>query len=108
MIDLHEAYGEFLQTYTRTRYVITNTFDGEVRVGTDLDIIAYIHPDDYEKQVYNEQAQRYEERIKIFVDLNVDITVGDEVVYFGRKYKVVADSAKVVGNYKKLLAELVQ
>lgn len=107
MIDLHEAYGEFLETYTRTRYAIVNTFDGEQRVGTNLDIIAYIHPDDYEKQVYNEQGQRVEERIKIFCDLNTDVTVNDEVAYFGRVFKVVADNAKVVGNYKKLLAELV-
>lgn len=107
MIDLNEAFGEFLESYVRTRYEISNTFNGETRVPTDLDIVAYIHPDDYEKEVYNAQGQRIEERVKIFTDLSTDITVNDEVTYFDRNYKVIADNSKRVGNYKKLLAELV-
>jgi hypothetical protein len=107
MVDVFEAFIEFMQSYTRTRYTITNTYEGEVRVAATTSITAYIHPDDYEKEVYNAQGQRIEERVKIFTFLDADISVNDEVEYVSRTYKVIADNTKQVGGYKKLLAELV-
>lgn len=105
--DVSEVYQDLMQTYTRTRYTIVNTYDGEVKTPSTLEIQAYIHPDDYKKDVYNNQGQRIEDRIKIFCDLTTDIDTNDEVTYQGKNFKVDGNNYKIVGNYKKLLGVLV-
>lgn len=106
--DVSDAYQDLLEDYTRTRFTISNTYQGEVRTPTTDTISLYVHPDDYEKNMYDAQGQRIEFRIKIFCDLTTDIIVNDEVTYNGNQYKVIGDNYKKVGNYKKLIAELVK
>lgn len=108
MLDVTDAFIDFMEDYSRVRYTIENTFEGEKRVGTSATISAYIHPDDYEKDVYNQQGQRLEDRIKIFCFLDADIKVNDEIDYEGETYKVTSNNVKRVGSYKKLLAEMVR
>jgi SPP1 family predicted phage head-tail adaptor len=107
MLDVSEVFTKFEANYTRTRYAIINTYNGEERVGTDATVRAYIHPNDYKTDVYNAQGVRLEQSIKIFCKRNTDITNNDEVVYEGKRYKVTDDNSKIVGAYKKLLGELV-
>ena len=107
MIDMSEAYAEFLETYAGTRYALSNTFSGESKVGTPIEIIAYIHPDDYKKDTYNAQGVRLEDRIKIFCSVDTDLINDDEIVYQGSIFKVNALNKKIVGNYRKFTAEFV-
>jgi hypothetical protein len=108
MIEVFEAFYDFMLNYTRTRYTITNSFDGEVKGPSTDSVFAYIHADDYQQEAYTAQGQRIEDRIKIFTFLDADIKVNDEVTYQNRVFKVVADNTKIVGGYKKFLAELVK
>ena len=108
MLDMTGVFEEFENNYTRTRYTIENTFNGEQRVATETEIRAYIHPDDYKSDIYNAQGVRLEQRVKIFCRRSTDITNDDEVTYEGKRYKVTDDNSKIVGAYKKLLGELVK
>ncbi len=107
MIDVTDAFEEFIATYNGNRYVITNGYAGETRVATPFEFEAYIHPDDYKKDAYNAQGVRLEDRIKIFCDVNTDLLNDDEVEYQGRTFKVNALNKKIVGNFQKLTAELI-
>lgn len=107
MIDVTDAFEEFLETYSGTRFVVENTYAGETRVETPFEFEAYIHPDDYKKDTYNAQGVRLEDRIKIFCDVTTDLLNDDEVEYQGRNFKVNALNKKIVGNFQKLTAELV-
>jgi len=107
MIDVSEAFEEFLETYNGNRFVITNGYAGEIKVATPFEFIAYIHPDDYKKDVYNAQGVRLEDRVKIFCDVTTDLLNDDEIEYQGRNFKVNALNKKIVGNFMKLTAELI-
>jgi hypothetical protein len=108
MIDVFEAFEEFMVDYTFTRYVVTNTYAGESKVGTPHTVKSYIHPNDPAKELYNGQGTRVESSIKIFGYQGADIQIDDEVVYNGQTYKVFSYDLKIVGSYVKALAELVK
>lgn len=108
MIDVSEAFEEFIQSYSRTRYTIVNSYNGEQKVASTATIRAYIHPDDYKAIQYNGQGQRLEERVKIFCKVGTDLEANDEVTYFGKTYKVNKEAPRFVGSYIKLIAELVR
>ena len=107
MIDMTEAYEEFIETYSGNRFVITNGYKGETKTATAFSLQAYIHPDDYKKDVFNAQGVRIESRIKIFCSIETDLINDDEITYQGNDYKVNAINKKIVGNYQKLTAELI-
>jgi hypothetical protein len=107
--DMSGVFAEYEADYTRYRFTIVNGPAGETK--TELPpatIRAYIHPDDYNTITYSQQGDRLEDRVKIFVKTGVDIADYDEVVYQSKRYRVMRDSARIVGNYKKLIAELVK
>jgi hypothetical protein len=106
--NIARVFAKYEADYTRYRITITNGPAGETRVEASSTIRAYIHPDDYKAVTYSQQGDRLEERVKIFVKSGVDIADYDEVVYQSKRYRVMRDSARIVGNYKKLIAELVR
>ena len=106
--NMAKVFAKYEADYKRYRYTITDGAKGQTRtLSSELTIRAYIHPDDYKTITYNQQGDRLEERVKIFVKTGVDIIDYDEVVYQNKRYRVMRDSARTVGNYKKLIAELV-
>ena len=66
MLDVSDVFREFEANYTRTRFTIINTFDGESKVPSTKTIRAYIHPDGYRSNVYLGQGDRLEKKVKIF------------------------------------------
>lgn len=105
--NMARVFAKYEADYIRYRSTIVNGPAGETK--TELPpvaIRAYIHPDDYKAVTYNQQGDRLEEHVKIFVKTGVDIVDDDEVTYQGKRYRVMRDSARIVGNYKKLIAEL--
>lgn len=107
-MNLARVLKKFESDYTRYRPTLTNTASGQTIVWSSATIRAYIHPDDYKTTTYNGQGDRLEERVKIFIKLGVDIQNDDEVSYLGKRYRVMRDTKRVVGNYNKLIAELVR
>lgn len=101
------VFAKYEADYTRYRPTITPGPSGQTTTWAEDDIRAYIHPDDYKTVTYNQQGDRMEERVKIFVKNGVDIKDSDEVEYQGKRYRVMRDAPRIVGNYKKLIAELV-
>jgi hypothetical protein len=107
--NMARVFAKYEADYTLYRFTIVNGPAGETK--TELlpaTIRAYIHPDDYKAVTYNQQGDRLEDRVKIFVRNGVDIIDDDEVIYQSKRYRVMRDSARIVGNYKKLIAELVR
>ena len=108
MIEVFEVFEEFMIDYTFTRYVVTNTYAGESKVGAEHTVKCYIHPNDPSKELYNGQGSRVESSIKIFGYQGANIVIDDEVLYNGQTYKVFSYDLKQVGSYTKSLAELVK
>jgi len=105
--NMSRVFAKYEADYTRYRPTVTNTATGQTTTFASATICAYIHPDDYKAITYNQQGQRLEERVKIFVKNDVDIQDNDEVEYSSKRYRIMRDTNRVVGNYKKLIAELV-
>jgi hypothetical protein len=106
--NMARVFAKYEADYTHYRFTIVNGPAGETKAEASATIRAYIHPDDYKAVTYNQQGDRLEDRVKIFVKNGVDIIDDDEIVYQGKRYRVMRDSARIVGNYKKLIAELVR
>jgi len=104
---MSRIFAKYTTDYTVTRFTVTNGAYGETTLSATHTIRAYIHPDDYKSVTYNQQGSRLTDRIKIFVKDGVDILDKDEVTYKGKQYRVMSDSDRDIGNYKKLIAELV-
>jgi hypothetical protein len=104
---MSRVFAKYSTTYTVTRITTTNGAYGETTSSVTHDITAYIHPDDYKSISYNQQGERLTDRVKIFVKDGVDILDRDEVTYKGKQYRVMSDSDRDIGNYKKLIGELV-
>ena len=108
MLDVSDVFREFEANYTRTRFTIINTFDGESKVPSTKTIRAYVHPDDYKATMYSGQGDRLEERVKIFCKIETDLIDGDEIGYKGKQYRVMREAPRHVGSYTKLIAELIR
>ena len=104
---MSRTFAKYTADYTITRITVTNGAYGETTVSVTHSIKAYIHSDDYQSITYNQQGERLTDRVKIFVKVGVDIEDRDEVTYDGKQYRVKSDSSRIVGNYKKLIGELV-
>jgi hypothetical protein len=108
--DLYdEVISDFVETYVFTRYAVTtNTIGREERVGTPSDVVCYIHPNDNERTTdVPQEGYHYEQTVKIFALVNVDIKKDDEVLYQGQNYRVLENNIKVVGDYSKFIAGLI-
>ena len=105
--NMSRVFAKYEADYTRYRITVTNTAAGQTKVEASATIRAYIHPDDFKTVTYNGQGDRLEERIKVFVKEGIDIIDGDEVIYQSKRYRVMRDSDRIVGNYKKLTGDLV-
>lgn len=105
--NMSRVFSKYQTTYTVSRITVVNGAYGETTSTITHDIQAYIHPDDYKSITYNQQGERLKDRVKIFVKDGVDIQERDEVTYKGKQYRVMGDSDRDIGNYKKLIAELV-
>ena len=105
--NMSRVFAKYEADYIRYRPTVTNGPTGQTTIWANDDIRAYIHPDDYKTVTYNNQGDRLEERVKIFVKIGVDIQADDEVEYLSKRYRVMRDTGRIVGNYKKLIAELV-
>ena len=104
---MSRVFAKYETTYTVNRITVTNGAYGETTSLVPHEIRAYIHPDDYQSITYNQQGSRLTDRIKVFVKDGVDIQDKDEVTYKGKQYRVMSDSDRDVGNYKKLIGELI-
>ena len=105
--NMSRVFSKYSTDYTVYRITIENGPYGETTSSATHTIKAYIHPDDYKSVTYNQQGSRLTDRVKIFVKDGVDILDEDQVTYKGTQYRVMSDSDRNVGNYKKLIAELI-
>ena len=107
--QMDKVFKKYEEDYTFTRYTKTNVAGNQVKTPqTPAVIRCYIHPvSDGEAITYDGRTYRIEEQVKIFGNINVDIIPDDEVVYGSNTYRVIKDSSRTVGNYKKLIAGLI-
>ena len=104
-----EVITEFSQDFTFTRFTTTiNNLGREVLTpGTPKAIDCYIHPaSDQDLKSVTRDGYYPEDMIKIFADVDADILLDDQVAYRGKNYRVMKDNIKVVGDYAKFFAEL--
>lgn len=112
MIDFnlaHEVISDFSQIYTFTRATKSINNLGRQVDGTTTtkDIFCYIHPA-IDKDTVNVAQEGYhpEQIVKIFAPLSVDISIDDIVSYSGSNWRVFKENIKLVGDYKKYYAGL--
>ena len=102
---------DFSKDEVFTRYTLTNNNLGEVEQSNPIDttVFCYIHPaNDRDLIEVSREGYHPESMIKIFSQVDADIVQDDEVLYSGLKYRVMKTNIKLVGDYKKLFAELLK
>lgn len=110
MIDFNldnDVVNDFVEDYIIKRPTTTITNGREVNTFADINVKAYIHPNN--NQTTNElqrQGYHYEQFIKIFGSRNVDILKDDEFIYNNQRWRVLESNNKIVGSYKKYIAGL--
>jgi len=102
---------DFSKNETFTRYTTTiNNLGREVKsVPVETIVFCYAHPaTDADLVNIARAGYHIEDMIKIFAPVNADIIQDDEITYSGNQYRVMKDNIKLVGDYSKFFAELLE
>ena len=113
MIDFElydDVITEFSQDFTFTRFTTAIVVGREVKTAIipSKVIFCYIHPaTDKDFREVEREGYHIENMVKIFASVDADIIQDDEVVYRNETYRVMKQNIKVVGDYSKFFAELI-